>query len=189
MTRLLIVYGTEEGQTAKIATRIGEVARGKGYSVDVYNAKNAPRSLSFDDVAAVVVGASLHAGRYEGYLRNWVKAHRADLERVPSFFYSVSLTSSLSTPESQAQVERCVDQFVRETGWKPPTVAYLAGALPYTRYNVVKRFVMRMIAKSVGGPTDTSRDYEFTDWDAVTHFAEEVLAAMPTSAPRGVLLC
>ena len=48
----------------------------------------------------------------------------------------------------------------------------VAGALLYTRYNFLVRFVMRQITKAEGGDTDTSRDYEYTDWDAVDRFAE-----------------
>jgi menaquinone-dependent protoporphyrinogen oxidase len=31
---------------------------------------------------------------------------------------------------------------------------------------------MRLIVGHAGGDTDTSRDYEYTDWEAVTRFAE-----------------
>jgi len=141
-----------------------------------------PPTLSFAEVGTIVVGASVHVGRYEDYLRDWVKAHRADLERRPSFFFSVSLTSSIPKPENQAQVQSIVDRFIQETSWRPRKVALFAGALRYSQYNFVKRIIMRLIATSNGGPTDTSRDYEFTDWDAVARFAEEALAAASATA-------
>lgn len=31
---------------------------------------------------------------------------------------------------------------------------------------------MRAIASVAGGDTDTARDYEYTDWDAVARFAD-----------------
>jgi len=48
-----------------------------------------------------------------------------------------------------------------------------AGALPYTRYHFFLRWVMKRIATMAGRDTDTSRDYEYTDWDEVARFAEE----------------
>jgi menaquinone-dependent protoporphyrinogen oxidase len=60
-----------------------------------------------------------------------------------------------------------------ETGWHPRRVELVAGALPYTRYNFLVRFVMRRISRKEGGDTDTSRDYEYTDWAAVDRFAAE----------------
>jgi len=177
MPKLLIAYGTMEGQTAKIANRIAEVAREKGYLVDVVDAKNRNGSGVTTDVTAIIVGASLHAGHYENYLVNWVKAYRADLERLPSAFFSVSLTSSVPGPETQAQVERCIGQFTRDSSWQPRTVAFFGGALAYSQYNFVKRLIMRWIAQRAGGPTDTSHDYDLTDWAAVSRFAEDFLAA------------
>ena len=41
----------------------------------------------------------------------------------------------------------------------------VAGALPYTRYGWIKRMMMRRIVAKAGGDTDTSRDYEYTDWN------------------------
>ena len=44
---------------------------------------------------------------------------------------------------------------------------------------------MRMIVRREGGPTDASRDYEYTDWDAVDAFAADVAAhAVVGAAPR-----
>lgn len=53
-----------------------------------------------------------------------------------------------------------------------------AGTLRYTRYGFFKRFLMKQINKREGGDTDTSRDYEYTDWDAVTAFANEFLGRL-----------
>jgi hypothetical protein len=38
---------------------------------------------------------------------------------------------------------------------------------------------MRLISGSQGRPTDTRRDYEFTDWAQVDRFAHDVLADAP----------
>lgn len=34
-----------------------------------------------------------------------------------------------------------------------------------------------------GHPTDTSRDYDFTDWDAVERFGRECARLVPVAAP------
>jgi hypothetical protein len=36
---------------------------------------------------------------------------------------------------------------------------------------------MKLIAKQQGGDTDTSHDHEYTDWDDLTRFVEEFVAA------------
>jgi menaquinone-dependent protoporphyrinogen oxidase len=49
----------------------------------------------------------------------------------------------------------------------------VAGALPYTRYNWLKRWVMKRIVAKAGGDTDTTRDYEYTNWEELRAFSEE----------------
>jgi len=63
-----------------------------------------------------------------------------------------------------------IDVFEKETGWRPGHVLAVAGALAYSQYNFIIRFVMKRIARKAGAPTDTSRDYELTDWSALDAF-------------------
>jgi menaquinone-dependent protoporphyrinogen oxidase len=43
---------------------------------------------------------------------------------------------------------------------------------------------MKQISGSEGGDTDTSRDFEYTDWDEVTRFAEAFFAELSARPPR-----
>ena len=74
--------------------------------------------------------------------------------------------------------------FVQETGWQPGKVGKFAGALVYRRYGRVKRWLMKLVVKRAGGDTDTSRDYEYTDWDAVTRFTEDFLGSLGDAQPK-----
>ena len=56
------------------------------------------------------------------------------------------------------------------------------GALAYSRYGRFTRWIIRRIARSKNLGTDTSRDYEYTDWRAVDAFARHFIA--PASAVR-----
>jgi menaquinone-dependent protoporphyrinogen oxidase len=60
-------------------------------------------------------------------------------------------------------------------GWHPSKVRAAAGALSYTKYNFLVRFVMKRIAKAQGASTDTSRDHELTDWEALDRIVDEVV--------------
>ena len=51
-----------------------------------------------------------------------------------------------------------------------------AGAIMYRKYGFLKRFFMKLIASGAGGNTDTSKNYEYTDWDEVEHFTTGFLA-------------
>jgi menaquinone-dependent protoporphyrinogen oxidase len=119
-----------------------------------------------------------------------VKANRAALDVLPTAFLSVSLSEASAEnveapPERRAksaeQVKATVSAFCDETGLHPSRVWPVAGALVYSKYGFVTRFVMKMIAKSEGNATDTSRDYEYTDWEALDRF----VSAMAEEVERG----
>ena len=54
----------------------------------------------------------------------------------------------------------------------------VAGRVAYTQYSLPTRLVMQYVSRRTGRPTDTSRDWEFTDWEAVTRIAQEFAAAV-----------
>jgi menaquinone-dependent protoporphyrinogen oxidase len=68
-----------------------------------------------------------------------------------------------------------IDQFLKDTEWHPGVTRPVAGALLYTQYGPIIRFVMKRISKSEGGSTDTSRDHEYTDWAALDRFIDELV--------------
>src|SRR5215216_5229203 len=110
MMRVLIAYGTTEGQTARISEYLADVIRDHGheaYAVDIKN--SGAREL--DDYVAVIVGASIHMGKHEDYVRNFVRENRDALERLPSAFFSVSLAAHDNMEEAEGYIE----EFVRQT--------------------------------------------------------------------------
>jgi menaquinone-dependent protoporphyrinogen oxidase len=140
----------------------------EAYAVDIKDS-GAPEP---DDYDAVIVGASIHMGKHEDYVRDFVRENRDALERLPSAFFSVSLAAHDNVEEAEGYTE----EFVQETGWRPCMVGLFGGALLYTQYGFIKRHLMKQIARHKGNPdTDTSRDYAYTDWESVKHFAEEFL--------------
>jgi menaquinone-dependent protoporphyrinogen oxidase len=171
MSRILVLYGTTEGQTAKIANAIGRSLRAQGDSVEVVAAgPGAPDSAGF---AGVLVAASVHGGRYQKPVERWVRTHAAQLAGVPTAFVSVSLGVLQQEAKVQQEVAAIVRRFLLAAGWTPAMTRSVAGALVYTKYNWIKRRVMRRIAKAAGGDTDTSKDYEYTDWRQVDELARE----------------
>jgi hypothetical protein len=64
----------------------------------------------------------------------------------------------------------------RGRAWREPG----GGALRYSEYSPLKRFVVRLFVRLAGGDGETSRDHEYTDWRAVAQFADRF--AEPLSA-------
>jgi menaquinone-dependent protoporphyrinogen oxidase len=169
--RILLLYATIEGQTAGIAERIAHKLREKGHSVEVLPADAARTGLDPAAYDGVMVGASIHYGRHPAYLRTLIRRHRGALAERPCAFFSVSLSAGGPRPKPKA-AQRYLDKFLRQTGWQPQLTASFAGAVKYSLYGPIKRRVMIVFVRLGGGETDTTRDYEYTDWDAVERFAD-----------------
>jgi menaquinone-dependent protoporphyrinogen oxidase len=179
----LVLYATRHGQTQRIAEHVATVLRAGGLDADVRDAAAAHGQLDLGGYQAAIVAASVHLGKHEREMVTFVKHHRAELERMPTAFLSVSLSEAgaedaSSPPERRAtaaaEAKAVIDAFFQETGWHPLRVKPVAGALRYTKYNFLVRFVMKQIAKQKGSSTDTSRDHEFTDWAALDRFVNDV---------------
>jgi menaquinone-dependent protoporphyrinogen oxidase len=186
MARILVLYGTTDGHTARVAASVAATLELSGVEADLVEAGTRdPDPLAYD---GIIVAASVHASGYQRAVKRWVRQHAEGLRGKPTAFLSVSLGVLQQDPNVQQHVAAIVDKFLRTTHWQPSIVENVAGALRYTRYNVVKRWIMKEIARRAGGGTDTSRDYEYTDWDALRAFAgrfgEQVSPASPKRAAR-----
>jgi menaquinone-dependent protoporphyrinogen oxidase len=103
MTKIMIGYGTTEGQTARIAERIAEVIRGQGFEVQALDLKGSS-DVVLDTYDAVIVGGSIHMGKHEDHVADFVRRNRATLERLPSAFFSVSLAAHGDIANAEAYV-------------------------------------------------------------------------------------
>jgi len=167
MSAILIVHSSFDGQTERIAARIGGVLERSGHHVKVCPVDAHPVVADFD---AVIVGGAVRIGTYARALRTWARETAPALSTRPNAFFSVCLSVAGPRPNLE-EAQRCVDKFKAGTGWDPHDTRIFAGALPYRRYNMALRLMLRFIVGRAGGDTDTSRDYEYTDWDAVEGFA------------------
>jgi menaquinone-dependent protoporphyrinogen oxidase len=183
--RILVVYATSHGQTAKIAHRIADLLSVRGQIVTIMDADLVRSDIAPRAYDGVIIGGSVIKGRHQRSLYRFVKAHVAALSAMRSAFFSVSGSAAGRTDKEKADARRCLDDFLDETGWHPTHTATFGGAMAFTKYNPLLRWMMKRISAKSGGPTDTSRDHELTDWTQVERFAEWFIqAAQITPAVR-----
>ena len=174
MATVLIAYATGEGQTAKVAARLAETLGDRGHEATLADVNAA--SPTVDDADAVLVGASIHAGKHQSAVTSFVREHHDELAARPNGFFQVSLSSATDDEQRRAEAAGYVEDFVADTEWHPDRIGLFGGALRYSEYGFLKRLVMKQIAKSATGDTDTKRDYEYTDWAEVEQFASDFAA-------------
>lgn len=183
--KLLLVYGTTEGQTQKVARFLAEHLAQQGLQTRVVNAMDASASnasaqtgtIAAQAIDGVIIAASLHAGRYQSPVIHFVREHLSDINARPNAFISVSLAAASHDDDDIEGLKKCIADFSHQTGWTPQRIHHVAGAFRYTSYDFLKRWAMKYIAYRKGAPTDTSRDYELTDWADLARFADAFVKA------------
>lgn len=194
MTNVVVVYATREGQTRRIAARIATVLRSRGHGVDLFEAAHVPPDLDLPRYDGAILAASIHIGKHGREMCEFARANRAALERMPTLFLSVSMAAA-GAADASATAERrrsaaanrdaMIARFARDTGFHATRSEAVAGALLYRQYNFLVRAMMRFIASVAGASTDTSRDHEYTDWNAVERYAAEFAALLARKEGAG----
>ena len=182
--QILIAYGTSYGQTARIAERMADQLAAGGDVVTVTDCRDLHAGLAPGRFDGILIGASIIGGRYQRRVHQFVRKHRALLDATPSAFFSVCGSAASTDPAVRAEAQRYIDVFLEATGWQPELCASIAGSTAYTKYNPFLRWIMKRITARRGGPTDTTRDHEQTDWAQVRRFVEAFAVTVPH--PRGV---
>jgi menaquinone-dependent protoporphyrinogen oxidase len=175
--KVLLAYGTTEGQTRRVADFVADRLHRQGHQVLAANVTDGIRIPDLYEFDAILIAASVHLGRYQASVVRFVHDHAADISAKTNAFLSVSLAAAGHDPDDIAGLSKCVADFIRTTGWTPKRIHHVAGAFRYTRYNLLKRWAMKYIAHRKGAPTDTSRDHELTDWKDLAQFADTFASA------------
>lgn len=191
MKPVALFYATREGQTKRVAEHVAARLRGRGARVELAEVSSVRPDVAVGRFSAVVLAASVHLGKHEHEMIDFIKAHRAALEGVHTAFLSVSMSEAsaelvAATPEQRsagaAKVRAVLEAFEKETGFRPGVTKAVAGALRYSQYGFIVRLVMRSIARQTGTSTDTTHDVEYTDWDSLDAFADHLLDDLDAEA-------
>lgn len=181
--KFLLIYGTTEGQTGKISRFVADRLGQEGHQTLVLNATEPTLAVDPRDFDAVIIAASVHAGRYQSTVIHYVREHLVAISARPNAFLSVSLAAAGNDEDDIEGLKQCIAEFTHKTGWTPHRVHHVAGAFRYTTYDFLKRWAMKYIAYRQGAPTDTTRDYELTDWDDLTRFVDSFVKSAASSRP------
>lgn len=151
--RVLILFGTSEGHTRKIARFLSDRLAGQGHEVRMADAGNLPADLDPESNDRVVVAARVHAGSYPRTVLGFARRHRAALQKLPAAFISVSMAAAGHRPGDAEREAGYVERFIVRTGWTPLFTHRAAGARLYTKHNALPR----RLSSSAQETTSTTR--------------------------------
>ncbi len=170
--RILVLYATVEGHTRKIAETLADEFEASYMDVILTNVSD-PGYCDPGTFDAAVLCAPIHISRYPSGFVKYIQSWKSSLQEVPTVLVTVSLAIASDEADERKEAEGYPKDLTDKTGWYPDQYYHAAGALKYLEYDFFKRWMMRRISDSEGGPVDTSKDHELTDWPALRAFASE----------------
>jgi len=185
-----VLYGPSASQTRVISERIAHNLRASGFPAESVNLQGLAEFDLSRCIAAVLL-APVHQGKHEQAVVDFVKAHRAELGRLPVAFISSTIETGAAPAEDGAgrlaqfegDGEKAPNPFFAETGWHPTRIKSFAGAISYTHYNFFVRIALKLLAPKGGAGTDSGGVRREAGWDAldvfVNEFVREIRAARP----------
>ncbi len=167
----LIIFSTTDGHTKKICERIVNFLNNEKL-VKIVSLEEATK-LDLSEFQRIIVGASIRYGKHSKELYKFIKLNKRILDQKESVFFSVNVVArkyEKNAPETNPYIKK----FLKVSKWQPKKLGVFAGKVDYPSYNIFDKYIIKLIMFITGGPTDTSKSYEFTDWSKVEDFAKDL---------------
>lgn len=160
MNKVLIAYASKAGSTGEVAGVIGEELSAKGMSVDVFQLKQVKDLSSYQ---AIVIGSAIRMGSWLPEATKFLEAHKTELSRIPTAFFTVCMTLHEETEQNRRKVEEFM-QPVRAI-LEPVSLGLFAGKMDYSKLSFMDRQIIKMVKTPVG---------DFRNWDAIRSWSREI---------------
>ncbi|MEZ9537132.1 protoporphyrinogen oxidase [Shewanella sp. 10N.286.52.C2] len=173
MSSILIIYSTVHGQTRKICDYMQQKLIAKGNTVTLAALQDKPDISAFDKV---FIGASIRHGKHRPALYQFAADNKAVLDSKPNGFFSVSLVArkpGKNTPDTNMYMQA----FLKQSDWQPKVLEVFGGNLDYQGYGPMDRNIIRFIMWMTKGPTDPNTQVEYTDWEKVDAYVDQIHSA------------
>ncbi len=172
MSHILVAYSTTDGHTPRICERLRQVMTQHGHSVTVTALAQAD-ALDLSGFDKIVIGASIRYGKHQPQVAEFIARHQALLESKSNAFFTVNIVAR-KPEKNQPETNPYLIKFLRQITWKPKLLGVFAGKLDYPRYSFFDRLMIRFIMLMTNGPTDPKAVIEFTDWQQVEAFGQQI---------------
>ena len=169
--KILIIYSSTDGHTKKICEVIKEnlIDKGELHLTSIENVSGT--NVQFYDY--IIIGASIRYGKHNRKVFDFIEKNLNIIEKKKNAFFSVNVVArknEKNTPETNPYIKK----FLSKTRWKPKKLGVFAGKVDYPNYSFLNKQIIRFIMFITKGPIDTSKSFEFTNWDNVKKFAQEI---------------
>ena len=165
--KTVIIYSSVDGQTLKICNKLRDVYQQNNQNIELFSINDFNEDITNYD--RLIIGASIRYGVHNKKIIDFINANKKQLDSIKTAFFSVNLVArkpEKSTPDTNPYVIK----FFKTIDWTPTIVGVFAGKLDYKKYPFFDRIMIQFIMWMTKGPTNTSAEIEYTNWDRVTEF-------------------
>ena len=167
MQKTIIVYSSVDGHTKEICQKIASQLEDQ---VDIVSVDDNPMVEEYDHI---IIGASIRYGKYRKSLFDFIDKNKNTIDTKKNAFFSVNVVAR-KKEKNKPETNPYVSKFLKNTNWIPKKIGVFAGKIDYPKYKLLDKYAIKFILLITKGPTDTSKTYEFTDWDIVEEFARNI---------------
>ena len=160
--KILIAYGTTEGQTRKISETLAAQIRELGHAVELFDTSGLPGGLQVESFDRIIIAGSVHERRHQESVEIFVLSRLKQLQTVPTMFLSVSLAAAFE--DGLTEAKGYVDSFLEKVDWCPTQSLLVAGAVRHGEYGYYREQILEHVVLEGRALDDPASDHEFTDW-------------------------
>ena len=102
-----------------------------------------------------------------------IDKNKNTIDTKKNAFFSVNAIAR-KKEKNKPETNPYVSKLLNNTNWIPKKIGVFAGKIDYPKYKLLDKYAIKFIMRITKGPTDTSKTYEFTDWDMVIEFARNI---------------
>ena len=171
MSNSLIIYSSTDGHTKTICKQIANFLN-NGVTAKIISLDVATKN-DLTEFNKIIIGASIRYGKHSKKLYKFIELNKNILDQKKSIFFSVNVVArkpEKSTPNTNPYIKK----FLKISKWRPKKIGVFAGKVDYPNYGFFDKYVIKLIMFITKGPTDTSISYEFTNWQKVQEFSQEI---------------
>jgi menaquinone-dependent protoporphyrinogen oxidase len=163
MSRILVAYGTKRGSTGEVASAVAARLRQHGLTVECRPAGEVDNVHLFD---GVVVGGALYMGRIHPDVRALLLDNREELAALPVAVFAMGprTLDPHDVESSRAQLDHML---VKVPEIVPFAITVFGGVFD---------------PATASFPLNRMKAADARDWDAIHAWADEIAAALATSA-------
>ena len=174
--KALVVYGTRWGGTTDIAETIGETLNHCGYVVDVVDAKKSQPEI--DPYDLVIVGSGISMGKWTKEVMSFLEKNATGLESKKTACF-VSCGMVLRQQGREKALQDYLVKIAEKYCLSPVSYGVFGGFLDFDKsHGFLGNFFVNSSKKKLQKMgVDTTRPYDFRNWDAIRSWTRKLTDA------------